>query len=159
MATPNNDNLTLPPEFSGKAQLILFTRYGDPRDAGWENKWVNDWHIRQSFPWFPQDTIRIHKHFRPLLEEAFTALSANDLHREIKTFDGCYQIRTIGDSNTVLSVHSWGAGIDLNARENPIGSQGVWSDSFINIISNHNIFCGQSWTGRKDPKHFAMVDG
>jgi hypothetical protein len=152
-------DLNLPMEFSGEAQLVLFTRYGDPRDPGWENKWLTTWHIREAFPWFPADTITLHKHFKPLLEKALSILDANGLYKEIKTFDGAFEVRGMGAHNIVLSTHSWGAAIDLNGNQNPIGSNGVWSEPFIAAMQQANIFCGQNWTGRKDPKHFAMVNG
>jgi hypothetical protein len=153
------NNIAPPPEFSGEAQLILFTRYGDPRETGWDNKWLNNWHVKAMFEWFPVSDMLIHKHFRPLLEKAFRLLEMKDLHREIKTFDGCFGIRGMGNNETVLSVHSWGAAIDLNAMDNPIGSQGLWGNAFIDAMEQCDVFCGQNWTGRKDPKHFAMVNG
>ncbi len=148
-----------PIEFSGEAQLILYTRYGDPRVAGWDNKWLTNWHVQSLFPWFPVSDFMVHKHFRPLLENAFRQLEIKDLHKEILSFDGCYQIRSMGINEAVLSVHSWGAGIDLNGKNNPIGSQGLWSNPFIDVMTQCDIFCGQNWNGRKDPKHFAMVNG
>lgn len=159
MATSRTKELHIPPEFSGAAQLILYTRYGDPRQPGWENKWMTLWTVREQFPWFPKRKIYLHKHFRPLLEKAFKTLSVLGLQEEIQTFDGSFHIRNIRGSKAVLSVHSWGAAIDLNARLNPLGSSGAWSEAFINTMTRSNIFCGQNWQGRKDPMHFAMVDG
>lgn len=155
---PEQQDIVLPPEFSGEAQLILYTRYGDPRDAGWEQKWLTSWNIKERFPWFPADHISVHKHFKPLLEAAFTELETAGPYEEIITFDNGYELRPIKGS-TVLSVHCWGAGIDMNAVDNPSGSKGKWSDEFIKIMERNNIFCGQSWTGRKDPMHFSMVNG
>lgn len=155
----SDQGLNLPTEFSGEAQLVLFTRYGDPRDPGWENKWLTTWNIKSVFPWFPASDITLHKHFKPILERALSILDANGSHKEVKTFDGAFEIRGMGTNQSVLSVHSWGAAIDLNAIQNPIGSNGVWSEQFIESMQQANIFCGQNWTGRKDPKHFAMVNG
>lgn len=155
----NKHDISPPPEFSGEAQLILFTRYGDPREAGWENKWLNNWHVKSVFNWFPAEEMYIHKHFRPILEKAFRLLEIKNLHKEIKSFEGCYEIRGMGANETVLSVHSWGAGIDLNTQDNPLGSQGAWSNAFLDAMQQCDVFCGQNWSGRKDPKHFAMVNG
>lgn len=155
----SDKGLNLPTEFSGDAQLVLYTRYGDPRDLGWENKWLNMWHVKSVFPWFPAAEITLHKHFKPILEKALSILDANGLYKEIRSFDGAFEVRGMGNNQSVLSVHSWGAGIDLNAAQNPIGSQGSWSDAFIETMQQANIYCGQTWTGRKDPKHFAMVNG
>jgi len=151
-------DIVLPPEFSGAAQLVLFTRYGDPREAGWENKWLITWRVHQLHPWFPKSEITIHKHFWPLLNDAFLELDKRGLHNEIKTFSTGHELRNISDS-PVLSVHSWGAAIDLNSIENPTGSMGNWSEDFISVMVKHGIHCGQNWNGIKDPMHFAMVDG
>lgn len=157
--SPNLNELNVPPEFSGPGQLLLYTRYGDPRDAGFEQKWMNLWDVKKEFPWFPVRDIYIHKHFRPMLEEAFKELSVMGLQDELKTCDGCFDIRMLSGGNQVLSIHSWGAAIDLNAKDNPLGSFGKWSDSFIAIMEKHDICCGQSWNGRRDPMHFAMING
>jgi hypothetical protein len=151
--------LNVPPAFSGTGQLLLYTRYGDPRETGFEPKWMMLWDIRKAFPWFPKRSIYIHKHFRPMLEAAFHELVLTNLHEEIKTYDGCFNIRMVRGSRSVLSTHAWGAAIDLNARENPLGSAGKWSPQFITVMEKHEVCCGQSWKGRKDPMHFAMVDG
>jgi len=152
------ENIKLPPAFSGPAQFVLYTRYDDPRTAGWDNKWLINWQVQQLHPWFPVREIQIHKHFRPLLQDAFLELESKGLHKEIKTVDCCYKVHSLHES-PVLSVHSWGAAIDINAADNPRGAVGNWSADFIEIMQKYNIFCGQSWTGIKEPMHFAMVDG
>ena len=144
MATSPHD-IELPMEFAAPAQFILYTRYGDPRQCGWENKWITTWHIQERFPWFPVKNIEIHKHFKTMLENAFTDLVLYDLYKEIKTFEGCFKLRNVKGSNTVLSLHAWGAAIDLNGKENPHGAVGRWSEAFIHIMSANGIFCGQNW--------------
>lgn len=151
-------SITPPLEFNGEGQLILYTRYGDPRENGWENKWITEWGIQTRFPWFPAEKICIHKHFKPILEQAFSQLELTDLHTEIMKFKECYELRRIKGSKLVLSVHSWGAAIDLNAAINPVGSMGQWSKKFIEVMEANDVYCGQSWTGRKDPMHFSMVN-
>lgn len=155
----NLKNIKAPVEFSGDAQLLLYTRYGDPRDIGWDHKWITEWHVHQHFSWFPEPHIRIHKHMAPLLERAFRELEAAGLHKEIRTLDCAHEVRLIKGSEAVLSVHSWGAAIDLNAKQNPYGSAGEWSSQFIEIMSKSSLFCGQQWPIRKDPMHFSMVNG
>ena len=145
--------------FAAPAQQLLMQRYGDPRTLGWEDRWMERWPVAQDFAWFPQAALYLHKDFKPMLQAAFTELTATGLHREIKTCDGCFNIRHVRGGYSVLSVHSWGAALDLNARDNPMGSAGSWSDAFIDAMTRHGIFCGQRWTGRTDPMHFAMVNG
>ncbi len=152
------DDLKLPPAFSGPAQLVLFTRYDDPRTAGWNAKWLTHWHVQQLHPWFPAESIKIHKHFWPLLHDAFSELERLGLHTEIKSFHRGHKLGHLHNS-PVLSVHSWGAAIDLNAEENAMGTVGTWSDDFIRVMVKNGIYCGQNWTGSKEPMHFAMVNG
>lgn len=152
------NNIVLPPEFSGPAQLLLYTRYDDPRVAGWDTKWITSWRVTQLHPWFPAQDIKIHKHFWPMLQSAFLELEQMGLHREINSCHHCHHLEQVHQS-PVLSVHSWGAAIDLNAEKNPAGSLGTWSDEFIGVMMKHGIHCGQNWNGVKEPMHFAMVDG
>jgi hypothetical protein len=150
--------IKLPPAFSGHSQLVLYTRYGDPRIAGWTTKWITTWKVHQLHPWFPVDEIKIHKHFWPMLRDAFLELELLGLHQEIKTFNCCYQLSHLYNS-PVLSIHSWGAAIDMNADENPKGSVGSWSQEFIDVMERHGIYCGQKWSGTREPMHFAMIGG
>ena len=149
----------IPTAFSAPAQHDLYIRYGDPRSPGWEAQWMLLWAVRELFPWFPKEQIYLHRDFQPLLAAAFTALAANGCYREIKSFDGCFNIRHVRGGYSVLSIHSWGAALDMNARDNPIATKGKWSKAFIDTMQEYQIFCGQRWHGRKDPMHFAMVNG
>lgn len=152
-------DIELPVAFSGPAQFVMYARYGDPRVAGWEHRWLMVWHAQELFPWFPSEFVRLHKHFKPLLEGAFHELTVTGHYREIHSCDCCYQQRAVRGSDSVLSLHSWGAALDMNAVMNPLGSIGCWTEDFLQIMTNNGIYCGQNWTGRKDPMHFAMIDG
>ncbi|HTN45657.1 MAG TPA: M15 family metallopeptidase [Flavipsychrobacter sp.] len=145
--------------FTGSAQKMLYRLYGDPRVKGWGNRWMVIWAIQRDFSWFPASKLFIHKDFKTKLSAAFRALEEKGLHREIRSFDGCYNLRYVRGSQTSLSVHSWGVAIDLNAKENPLSSEGKWSYEFLKTMLDHEIFCGQNWVGRKDPMHFALVNG
>ena len=154
----DSNDLRLPVAFSGPAQLILYTRYGDPRQPGWRNKWIHKWQVQQLHPWFPVKEIEMHKHFWPLLQDAFLELEKSGLHTEIHSCQSPGKLVYV-HGGPVLSVHSWGAAIDLNPEDNPTGTEGKWSQEFIKVFSKHGIFCGQNWTGIKEPMHFAMVNG
>jgi len=152
------NDIILPREFSGPAQLVLYTRYGDPQIPGWENKWITNWKVQKLHSWFPVSELRIHKHFWPLLQHAFFDLEKLGLQEEIRSCHNCFQLAHIHHS-PVLSVHSWGVALDLNADDNPTGSMGTWSEAFINVMTRNHIYCGLNWTGYKEPMHFSMVDG
>jgi hypothetical protein len=156
--TTGNKDLQVPIAFSGPAQLLLYTRYGDPREPGWENKWITTWKVQQLHPWFPAEEIKIHKHFWPLLRDAFLELEKQGLHTEINSVHTCHEIGHLHDS-PVLSVHSWAAALDMNREDNPMGSMGRWSDDFIKVMEQNGVYCGQNWRGIRDPAHFAMAEG
>lgn len=145
--------------YNGKVQRELYRLYGDPRVKGWGNKWMVVWKVKQEFPWFPAEKIYIHKHFKAKLQIALRILETGNLHHEIKTFDGCYNVRMVRGTETILSVHSWGCAIDLNAQENPLGAESSWSYDFINVMEHCGIYCGSRWQGRPDGMHFALVNG
>lgn len=145
--------------YAGKPQRELHRLYGDPREKGWGNRWMSIWNIRRDFPWFPAERVYIHKDFKEKLTRAFKVLEAAELHKEIKTFDGCYCIRTVRGTDSLLSVHSWGCAIDLNAKRNPLGAEADWSHDFISVMEHCGIFSGSRWHGRPDPMHFALVNG
>jgi hypothetical protein len=145
--------------YNGKAQRDLYKMYGDPRERGWGNKWMSIWKVKQDFPWFPAERIFIHKDFKEKLKRAFNLLEIAELHKEIKTFDGCYNLRAVRGTNNLLSIHSWGCAIDLNAHMNPLGAEAVWSHDFLQVMEHCGIYSGSRWAGRPDPMHFAMVNG
>lgn len=158
MATHPHD-IELPGEFSGHAQFVLYNRYGDPRECGWENKWINKWHVQERFPWFPEPFVMIHKHFQAMLESAFRELALYDLYKEIRSCVSCFELRNMKTHNSLLSLHAWGAAIDLNSVDNPKGTIAKWTPDFLRIMVNNGIYCGQHWIDRKDPMHFAMLNG
>ncbi len=155
----NPHDIELPKEFSGHAQFLLYNRYGDPRECGWENKWINHWKIQERFPWFPEKIIMVHKHFQTMLEQAFHELAIYDLFKEIRSFVGCFEVRAMKSNDALLSLHAWGAALDLNSTDNADSSSGIWSPDFLRIMLKNGIYCGQNWIERKDPMHFAMVNG
>ncbi len=154
----NPHDIELPKEFSGHAQFVLYNRYGDPRVCGWENKWINHWKIQERFPWFPEKIIMVHKHFQTMLEKAILQLTIYDLYKEIRSFVSCFEIRNMKVDNSLLSLHSWGAAIDLNSIDDD-PTMARWSLDFLRIMTENGIYCGQNWIERKDPMHFAMVNG
>lgn len=140
-------------------QEILTQRYGKPTAATFESKWMMVWKIQQDFPWFPQKTLYIHKDFKTLLFTAFNNLQLANVHTEIKKCDGCFNIRLIRGSKSVYSIHSWGCAIDLNAAQNPLGGSTSWSANFLQTMESSGVYCGANWIGRKDPMHFALING
>lgn len=79
--------------------------------------------------------------FRNLIERGFVD--------ELKTFDGCFNIRKKRGLNS-QSLHSWGIAVDLNAFENQLNQIPKLSKGFVQCFTD----AGFDWGGK-----FKRVDG
>jgi hypothetical protein len=69
---------------------------------------------------------------------------------ELKTFDGCFDIRAVRQSSGRVSTHAYGLAIDLNAAENRLGAEPALTPEFVQCWES----AGFDWGGR-----FSRVDG
>ena len=89
------------------------------------------------------------------LTKAFKNLIATGYVKELKTWDGCFNIRKMrGLSN--MSLHSWGIAIDVNAAWNGLNKTPVLSAGFVNCFTDAGFDWGGTWT-RKDGMHFQLA--
>jgi len=105
------------------------------------------------------------------LKRALTSLIEQGLHTELKTYDGCFNVRPIRgyesqfkklmnegkieDASTFLSTHSWGMAIDLNASWNKLGAIPTLSREFVNCFKKEGFKWGGEFS-RKDGMHFQI---
>lgn len=92
----------------------------------------------------------------PLLTALDAVLTAG-CQSEFRTFDGCYNVRYIRGSTSVLSMHSYGIALDFNAATNPLGGRSSWSDPFIRCWTDNGWIWGGDFKLRKDPQHYQWV--
>lgn len=121
--------------------------------------------INVKIPALP-NVLYCNKHMIVPLENVFRKLIVQNLHTEIKTFDGCFNIRKQRGS-LAPSKHSWGVAIDLNAHENPfvkidIAQKAIlrpryvkWSESFLDVW-REDFICGADWNTVLDGMHFEL---
>ena len=88
------------------------------------------------------------------LTAAFKALIATGCVTELKTWDGCFNIRK-KRGLTSMSLHSWGIAIDVNAFENGLNQTPKLSKLFVSCFTNNGFDWGGTWT-RKDGMHFQL---
>ena len=88
------------------------------------------------------------------LGAAFKALIDTGCVKEIKTWDGCFNIRKKRGLSS-MSLHSWGIAIDLNAFENGLGQVPKLSPEFVKCFTDNGFDWGGTWT-RKDGMHFEL---
>ena len=90
------------------------------------------------------------------LSNAFHNLISRGFVNELKTFDGCFNIRKKRGLSS-MSLHSWGIAIDVNAAWNGLGTRGNLSSGFVKCFKDAGFEWGGDWTGRSDPMHFQLA--
>lgn len=88
------------------------------------------------------------------LSTAFNNLVARGKVSELKTFDGCFNIRKKRGLSS-MSLHSWGIAIDVNAAWNGLGKTPTLSPEFVKCFTDAGFTWGGTWT-RKDGMHFEL---
>ncbi len=88
------------------------------------------------------------------LKRAFGNLISRGFVEELKTWDGCFNIRK-KRGGTTMSLHSWGIAVDLNAFENGMGKEPKLSSGFVKCFTDAGFDWGGNWK-RKDGMHFQL---
>lgn len=89
------------------------------------------------------------------LKRAFGLIVSRGLAGELRTYDGCFNIRR-SSSGRIMSMHSWALAVDLNAGSNPYGGPVNFSDEFIRCFAESGFEAGALWT-TPDGMHFQIV--
>jgi hypothetical protein len=111
----------------------------------------------------PIKTITVNKMIATALLSVFTEILDKCGHDQAKvdaigasSFGGCYNYRPIrGSSN--LSNHAFGAAIDINPENLPLGSSKKMHPIISTAFKNQGALLGQDYKGRKDPMHAEFV--
>lgn len=130
-----------------------YKKYGVPSDHA---KWMTLWDVPSELEIgvIPKRIFCNTDLILPL-QNAFRSLIDTGSVGELKTWDGCFNIRTIRGSTTEMSLHSWGIAIDVNAFENGMGKIPRLSDSFVQCFKVN----GFDWGGDfhyPDGMHFQL---
>jgi hypothetical protein len=88
------------------------------------------------------------------LKQAFKLLIETGKVSELKTWDGCFNIRKKRGLSS-MSLHSWGLAIDVNAFENGLNVTPKLSKEFVKCFIDSGFEWGGTWT-RKDGMHFQL---
>ncbi len=88
------------------------------------------------------------------LTMAFKKLIQTKAVNELKTWDGCFNIRK-KRGLTSMSLHSWGIAVDVNAFENGLGQKPKLSDLFVSCFTTSGFDWGGKWS-RSDGMHFQL---
>lgn len=87
---------------------------------------------------------------------AFHNLIDRGFVRELKTWDGCFNIRAKRGAATA-SLHSWGLAVDLNAAWNGFGQPFTLTEGFVKCFKDAGFDWGGEWTPC-DGMHFQLAE-
>lgn len=88
------------------------------------------------------------------LEKALRNLIQRGFIKELKTWDGCFNIRK-KKAGISLSLHSWGLAVDVNAAWNRMYKKPTLSQGFVKCFTDAGFHWGGDWT-IKDGMHFQL---
>lgn len=151
----------------------FYKRFGEP-GLDFERKEMSSWHVpdycREYIQHIPVK-IYCNKQMHVPLETAFYNILAEDLGSEIKTWDGCFNVRAIRGRHTLwdkyvkqdrwdlaakyTSVHAWGCAIDINAAWNRLGEKPTMSKNLVKCFTDAGFVWGGEWN-RPDGMHFQL---
>lgn len=149
-----------------------FDKWGDPLTRGDEGKYMVMWDVPAELEIgvIPK-RLYCNKAIIEPLSKAFKNLIDRGLVNELKTFDGCFNIRIIrgyekkydqlikagkyDEAAKLISLHAWGVAIDVNAAWNGLGKVPTLSAAFVKCFTDAGFDWGGNWT-RKDGMHFQL---
>jgi len=117
-------------------------RYGQP-DVAFERKWMTVWTPPPTIKAMPR-RIYCHRHLMPLLAQAVDYIIERKLEEQVKTWDGCFNVRVKKGGKTA-SLHSWGQAVDINAAWNQFGEVGDMSPELIQCFTDAGFDHGGPW--------------
>lgn len=130
-------------------------KWGDPAVVANELKYMAVWDVPSHLELgvIPKK-LYCNKLMIEALIKAFTNIIDRKLIHELKTWDGCFNVRKKRGLKS-LSLHSWGIAIDINASWNGLGQQPTMSPELVKCFTDANFDWGGDWE-RKDGMHFQL---
>jgi hypothetical protein len=111
--------------------------------------------INKCIPELP-NRIYCNKDLVEPLEKAFNNIIERRLEDEIKTWDGCFNIRRKRGLKS-WSLHSWAIAIDINATRNGLGQTPSMDRRLVACFTDAGFDWGGIWT-RPDGMHFQLAN-
>lgn len=148
-----------------------YLKYGFP-DAAMERQHFIYWDVPDDINAVIRtipNKIYCNKDLVPLLLAAFGNIIDRGCYSEIKTWDGCFNVRPKRAYENIyntlikqgkreeaikfLSIHAWGMAIDINASGNGLGKEPTLSQLLVRCFTDAGFIWGGNFK-RKDGMHF-----
>src|SRR5262245_47724810 len=124
----------------------MYVRDDGSLDPAWERDHLKlveiPFALRISWPpYTPVRRLKVHVKLGAMVWRIFHELLDTGLHTEVTEYGGAFNFRAQrGSAGRKLSLHAFGAAIDLNPRSNVLGTTG---DMHPGVIQ---VFEAQGWT-------------
>jgi hypothetical protein len=105
--------------------------------------------------------VRLHYKVAPYFLAAFAAALTDAPAYTVRLLGGFCARHQRHDPRLPLSLHAYGAAVDVNWDTNPMGKILVTDlpRTLVDAFRNHGWEWGGDWTGVKDPMHFQYARG
>lgn len=143
----------------------MISRYGKPWESSsdFEQNHMTLWTSKiwcsknPELNWKPSfNRIYCNRDMIPAMDVAFTNLHLKNFIEELKTFDGCWNIRRVRGDSSVWSIHSFALALDFNASENKLGFPHSFSEGFLRCFEAAGFTAGARFP-RQDGMHFQFA--
>jgi hypothetical protein len=131
-------------------------KWGDPAITTNELKYMTLWDVPSHLEIgvIPKKLYCNKLMIGPLMQ-AFSNIIDRGLIDELKTWDGCFNVRKKRGLKS-MSLHSWGIAIDINAAWNGLGKTPTMSPKLVKCFTDCGFEWGGTWTSRPDGMHFQL---
>lgn len=138
-------------------------RYGKIA-GGWaqEVKWCSKLPVPVELEWINTATghrissIYCNEDLHTPLSRALQQIIDWGIQDQLKTLDGCYNIRDVRGLPGKLSAHAYALAIDINAATNRLNTPGDISKELAQCFLDQGFKWGKDFT-RMDPMHFSLL--
>lgn len=118
-------------------------RFGPPNVA-FERKYMTIWSPPPQLVTFPR-RVYCHRLLMPLLNQAADYIIERGLTEQVRTWDGCFNVRLKKGGKT-FSLHAWGLAIDICAAWNQFGDEPTMSPELVACFTDAGWEWGGTWS-------------
>lgn len=110
--------------------------------------------IAQAFPCLPR-AIYCSRYIPAKLAAALRDVMQLGYAEDIRTWDGCFNVRSKKGGGHSFSLHSWGLAVDLNAAWNQFGQTPSMPQQIVTAFERNGFDWGGRWS-TPDGMHFQL---
>lgn len=151
------------PVLTPNGEAGIYTMFGDPLEPGYWQEYggfcSTPPELNHVFPYTfaGENGFWCNKLLIDIFQKVYLEIVKARLSSELKTFNGCYNIRKIR-GGTKLSTHSWGIAVDHNMVTNMLGQCPKLHLGIVECFEQQNFVWGGNFT-RKDGMHMQFAAG